>query len=150
MFHSNNPTLFGRPARIVAGTEALRLTIDRLRRVSHSLLGHVPEGAVEARSLLSDFAAQVSDYLDAEDTSGYHGTIRAGHPGTERHVDGLERGHDELRDSVAAIRRFARDGGEGRELGHRIDELVADFERKEHAENELLQEFFLRDEGSSE
>lgn len=149
MFHSNNPTLFGRPERIVAGAEALRSTILGLRRVSLSLLGAVPPSALEARGLLSDFSAQLSVYFGAEEhsDSGYYGTIGAGYPEVEGKVDGIERSHDELRDSVASIRRFARDGGEARELGHRIDGVVDGFERQEHEENELLQEFFLRDEG---
>lgn len=149
MFHSNNPTLFGRPNGIVTGAFALRSTIARLRALSRSLATDVPHEAAEARELLSGFADQLSGYFDAEETGSYYGTILAGHPGPDAKAEGLERGHDVLRDLVASVRRFARDGGESRELGRRIDLVVDDFERQEHEENDLLQEFFLRDEGSA-
>ncbi len=147
MFHSNNPTLFGRPSGIATGAVALRSTIVRLRALSRSLASGVPHQAAEARELLSDFAAQLSVYFDAEETGSYYGTILAGRSGPEGKAAGLERGHDVLRDLVASVRRFARDGGESRELGRRIALVVDDFERQEHEENDLLQEFFLRDEG---
>jgi hypothetical protein len=147
MFHSNNPTLFGRPSDIVTGTLTLRSTIAKMRALSRSLASDVPHEAAEVRELLSGFAEQLSVYFDAEEAGSYYGTILVGHPGPEGKAAGLERGHDVLRDLVASVRRFARDGGESRELGRRIDLVVDDFERQEHEENDLLQEFFLRDEG---
>lgn len=150
MFHSQNPTLFGRPELVVAETETLRSTIGRLRHLSHLLRSEGSCSAFEARSLLSDFSAQLSGYFGAEEDHGYFGTITVEHPSLGPQVVALEHAHDELRDSVASLRRFARDEGESIELGRRIDHVIDGFEQHEHEENDLLQEFFLRDEGSGD
>lgn len=149
MFHSNNPTLFGRPGSVVAGATALRSTIVRLRGLSRSLTSEAPQAPTGVHELLSRFADQLSGYFDPEETSDHHGTIGEGRPDLGGKLEGLEHGHSELRDSVAALGRFAHEEGEAGELGRRIDHVVDDFEQQEHGENELLQEFFLRDEGGA-
>lgn len=150
MFHSQNPTLFGRPELVVAETEILRSTIGRLRLLCHLLQSEGSCSVLEARHLLSDFSAQLSVYFGAEEDNGYFGTITVDCPSLGPQVVALEHAHDELRDSVASLRRFARDEGETIELGCRIEHVLDGFEQHEHKENDLLQEFFLRDEGTSE
>ena len=89
-------------------------------------------------------------YFDAEESSGYFGTIRTDCPELQTKVVALEHAHTHLRDAVASLRRLARKGTAAADLSHRISLVIDDFEAHEHAENGLLQEFFLRDQGSSE
>lgn len=149
MFHSSHPTLFGRPAGVHSETEALRSTIAGLRRVSASLLSYSPQATIEARSLLSDFSARLSTYFDAEEASGYFGMIAAQYPGLEPQVVVLEQEHVDFREAVSSLRRLARDGTETADLSRRIGVVIDNFEQHEHAENDLLDDFFLRSEGST-
>jgi hypothetical protein len=150
MFHSSHPSLFGRPDAVVTESESLRSTIFALRSISGSLLRFTPRAVSEARNLLSDFSARLSTYFDAEEAGGYFGTIRTNCPELKHKVVALEQAHTDLRDAVASLRRLARDGTDAIDLGRRIALVIDDFEAHEHAENSLLQEFVLRDQGSSE
>lgn len=150
MFHSSHPGLFGRPETVVMDSQSLRSTIVGLRRISGSLLSYAPQAMAEARNLLSDFSARLSTYFDAEEAGGYFDTIGTDCPELQHKVVTLEHAHTELRDAVASLRRLARDANESADLGRRIGLVIDDFEAHEHAENGLLQEFFLRDQGSSE
>jgi len=131
-------------------SELLRSTISGLRRVSDSHFGDAPPAMTETRTLLSELSARLSTYFDAEESGGYFGTISTDCPGLLPKVVELEQAHTDLRDAVASLRGLARDGTGAAEVGRRIGVVIDDFETLEHAENDLLQEFFLRDEGSSE
>ena len=150
MFHSTQPRLFGRPDVVVVDSELLRSTISSLRRVSDPHFSYTLQAMTETRTLLSDFSDRLSTYFDAEESGGYFGTISTDCPGLRHKVLELERSHTDLRDAVASLRRLVHDGAEVTDLGRRIGLVIDDFEAHEHAENGLLQEFFLRDQGSSE
>lgn len=150
MFHSYQPDLFGRPDAVVMNSNLLRTTISGLRGVSGSLLSYAPKAMTEACDLLSDFSARLSMYFDAEEASGYFGTIATDCPALQHKVSAMEQAHTELRDAVASLRRLAREGTAAADLSRRIGLVIDDFEAHEHAEKGLLQEFFLRDEGSGE
>jgi hypothetical protein len=104
----------------------------------------------EARGFLSDFSARLSTYFDAEEAGGYFDTIRSACPELQHKVVALEQAHTNIRDSVTSLRRLARDSTEAADLGRRIGIVMDEFDAHEHAENGLLQEFFLHDQGSSE
>jgi hypothetical protein len=131
-------------------SELLRSTISGLRRVSDSHFSDSPHARNETRTLLSDFSARLSTYFDAEESGGYFGTISTDCPGLLPKVADLEQAHTDLRLAVASLRRLVRDGTGAADVGRRIGVVIDDFETLEHAENDLLQEFFLRDQGSSE
>jgi len=150
MFHTSHPDLFGRPDAVVVNSDLLRTTINELRRASGSLLSYSPRAMTEACDLLSDFSARLSMYFDAEEASGYFGTICTDCPELQHKVVALEQTHTELRDAVASLRRLAREGSAAADLSRRIGLVIDDFEAHEHAEKGLLQEFFLRDQGSGE
>lgn len=150
MFHSSHPTQFGRPEGVHSGTEALRSTIAGLRRVSISLMKYIPAATIEARRLLLEFSARLSTYFDAEEASGYFGMIRAEFPVLERKVAVLVQAHRDFLEAVTSLRRLAREGMESDDLARRIGRVVDDFEQHEHAENDLLDDFFLREEARGE
>lgn len=150
MFHASHPSLFGRPDTVVVDSDSLRSTISGLRRISGSLLSYAPRAITDARDLLSDFSARLSTYFDAEEEGGYFGTIWTDCPELQHKVVVLEQEHTDLRDAVATLRRLARDGAQAADLGRRIGLVIDEFEAHERAENGLLQDFFLRDGGTSE
>ena len=53
MFHSSNPTLFGRTDGVLGESEVLWRTIGGLRRISHELSENVDHANIEARRLLA-------------------------------------------------------------------------------------------------
>lgn len=150
MFHSAQPSLFGRPNAVVMESELLRSTISRLRRLSTSRFKDARHAMTETRTLLSEFSARISSYFDAEESGGYYGTISMDCPGLVPKVAELEQAHTHLRHAVASLRRLIRDGTVVADVGRRIGLVMDDFEALEHAEKDLIQEFFLRDQGSSE
>jgi len=143
MFHSSNPSLFGRPAGVIAEAEALQSTIVELRRLSRSLIEEHPPGGDRARLLLADFSAQLATYFDAEEAGGYFRTIVTDRPDLGQRVHLLEQAHEDLRENVASLRRLAHDGSETVELGMGIEDVIASFEDHEAAEIGLLHEFLV-------
>jgi hypothetical protein len=150
LFHSSHPNLFGRPDAVVANSDLLCTTIGDLRRVSGFLLGYAPQAMNEAGDLLSDFSARLSMYFDAEEASGYFGTICTDCPELQNKVVALEQTHTELRDAVASLRRLAHQGVAAADLSRRIGVVIDDFEAHEQAERRLLRDFFLSGQGSGE
>jgi hypothetical protein len=141
MFHSLNPTLFGRPAGVLSEAESLLVTIGELRRVSDALIAHMPHATTHARLLLSDFSAQLSTYFDAEENGGYFQTIVTDRADLEPRIAILRATHDRLRDSVASLRRLARNESDSTTLGHGIADVIDALDRHEVMERALLQEF---------
>lgn len=150
MFHATNPTLFGRPEGVLSETEALQSTLVQLRSVAAALTARAPRAPLVARRLLATFAANLRMYFALEDATRYFGAMESHYPFLGPQVAATARTRKRLRDSVTALRRLARLNPDLPDLGPRIITVVKAFERQEQAENELLQEYFLRDEGSGE
>ena len=147
MFVSSTPTLFGRPEAVQSGDGALRLTIVELRSVCDALRDSDVRAGATARRLLSDFSAELFVYFDAEEGDDYFETMVMDCPHLKGQVDRLQAAHDVLRDSAGSLQQLASCGGPEALLADAIGDLVDDFEQHENAENELLQQFLLTDEG---
>jgi len=150
MFHSSNPTLFGRPNGVLAETEALWRTLAGLRRVSGALLGSASQATIEARRLLATFSTNLSTYFDTAESRGYFGTIVAECPDLEDRVTAIGQAREDLQTSVTSVRRLAFRTEDSAELGRRIGGVVEGFEKHEHSESELLRRFFLGGEGRAD
>jgi hypothetical protein len=147
MFHSFNPSLFGRPSGVLAETRALESSIAALRAVSVSLRELKDSARDDAGPVLADFAARLSVYFDAEEGGGYFETIAGGNSQLQSRVADLGDVHEKLRDSVSSARRKAHSSSDYdmANLGGHIDRIIDEFERHEDEERALLQEFFLRE-----
>ncbi|HEX3596787.1 MAG TPA: hypothetical protein VHU80_16875 [Polyangiaceae bacterium] len=143
MFHSPNPTLFGRPDGVLTETEALWRTVAGLRGVAAALAGSASQVTIEARRLLANFSTNLAAYFNVKEAGGYFGAIVAERPDLEKRVTALTRGRAELKDSVTSVRRLSFRTADRMELGRRIGGVVEGFEKHEQSENELLQTFFL-------
>jgi hypothetical protein len=143
MFHSANPTLFGRTDGVLGESEVLGRTISGLRRVSHDLSEDVGPATIEARRLLAALSTSLSSYFDAMEANGYFATIAAECPGLLERVHALCEDRERLQLSVTSVRRLAFRTTDAVELGLRIDGVLEGFEEHERSECELLQRFFL-------
>ena len=152
MFHSTNPSLFGRPDGVLSRVYALRASVITLRGVSVSLRGENSRAYVAAGRALGDFSATLSTYFDAEENGGYFAGIVDDCPDFKSRISSPEETHGHLRESIASVRRMATRAERSQmpALARHIDRILDDLERHEHAENELLQDFFLNDDGSGE
>lgn len=131
---------------------ALRASVVALRRISLSLQGEMSQDYAAASGALSDFSATLATYFDAEENGGYFAGIVDDCPQFQGRIHKLEETHEHLRATIASARHLADRGerSEMRALGRDIDCILEKLERHERAENELMQDFFLSDGGSSE
>ncbi|HEX4337823.1 MAG TPA: hypothetical protein VH062_18060 [Polyangiaceae bacterium] len=142
MFHSSNPTLFGRPEGVLAETEALHSTLAGLRRVSNSLIGNVAQARIEARRLLATFSSVLARYFNGAESGAYFGAILAEYPHLAKRVSALGSSRADLQGSVTSVRRLAFRDADTAELGRRIDGVIDVFEEHERSEAALLRDFF--------
>jgi hypothetical protein len=143
MFHSSNPTLFGRTEGVLGESELLSRTIGGLRRNSHELAENVDQANIEARRLLATLSTSLSAYFDAVEANGYFATIVADCPGLGQRVQALCEAREHLQLSVTSARRLAFCTTDAAELGQRIGGVLDGLEAHERSERDLLQRFFL-------
>ncbi|HVU05848.1 MAG TPA: hypothetical protein VHE30_29065 [Polyangiaceae bacterium] len=146
MFHETNPTLFGRPDSVLTGTRALQSTLSELRAANTCLAHNLPDAFFATRRLLSDFSTQLSGYFDVSESARHFNAIARECPSLEHRARVLERAHRLLKRSFATAGEPAlrREKVCTLAFSARIDGLLEDFEEHEHAERELLQDFFNR------
>jgi len=146
MFHTTNPTLFGRPQGVLSRRRALQSTLSDLRTANSCLSSNLPDAFFATLRLMSDFSSQLSGYFEVTESEGHFNAIARECPSLERRARVLEQAHDRLKESFAT----AISPAAGREkvctlaLSARIDGLLDDFEQHEQAEGELLRDFFQR------
>jgi hypothetical protein len=143
MFHSSNPTLFGRTGGVLGESEVLWRTIGGLRRISHELSENVYDANIEARRLLATLSTSLSTYFDTSEAKSYFATIVADCPGLVERVGTLCEARERLQLSVTSARRLAFRTTDAAELGQRIDGMLDGFVAHERSECDLLQRFFL-------
>jgi hypothetical protein len=145
MFHSSNPSLFGRPASVLCGANALQSTVFELRGACASLSSNAPHAFLSTFRLLSDFAGQLSGYFEATGSADHFDAISEECPNLGPRARVVQQGHEELRVSVAAAKSLGRGPDTICTLGfsRHVGRLLDDFEEHEHAERRLLQDFFL-------
>jgi hypothetical protein len=146
MFHSSNPSLFGRPAGVLSEVQALRGTLSELRTVCISLSEKQPDAVQAATRMLSSLAEHLSIAFDSGSHTAYFKVMTDECPSLAEPITKLARSRARLRDSVAWVQGLADHVTQsntpllGRHIVHILDALVG----HEQAENELLQQFFLR------
>jgi hypothetical protein len=149
MFHSSNPSLFGRGDSVLSTIYALRASVAVLRRISLSLQDEMSPDYAAASGALSDLSSTLATYFDAEESGGYFAGNVDDCPEFQGRIHKLEETHEHLRDTIASALHMA-DRGERSEmpgLGRDIDCILEQLEQHERAENELMQDFFLSDGG---
>lgn len=143
MFHSSNPSLFGRPTSVRSESGALRSTVSELRRICLALLSRGPRAFVDADRALAEFAGRLSSYFDAGQATPYFKIIVEECPSLGARATSLEQDHESLKQSVDWVRGLSTRANPTR-LARHIGGVLDRFEEHEHAETALLQDFFLR------
>jgi hypothetical protein len=142
MFHSSNPSFFGRPTGVSSESLALRSTVSELRGVCLSLLRRGPRAFVDADRALADFAGRLSSYFDAGQGAPYFKTIVEVCPSLGARATSIEQDHEALMQSVDWVRGLTARANATR-LARHIGGVLDRFEEHERAETALLQDFFL-------
>lgn len=148
MFHDVNPSYFGRPEGVLAQAEAVRTTVESLKRVATVLVTTPAQDPLEARRLLATLCMSLAVYFDAGEARRYFGALLDERPDLQEGVDDLLNGRGLLRDSVTYVRRMAFRTADMGDLARGISRIVERFERHEESENHLVQRFF-RNEGAT-
>jgi len=148
MFHDVNPSFFGRPEGVVIQAEALRATVESLKRVATTLVANPAPDPVEARRLLSTLCMSLAVYFDPAEARRYFGALLGERPDLQEGVNVLLNGRGLLRDSITYVRQMAFRGMDMGDLARGITGVVERFERHEASESLLVQRFF-NNEGAS-
>ena len=145
MFHSSNPSLFGRPDSVLRGSRSIEYTVSELRGACTLLSSNVPHAFSATLHLLTYFSRQLSSYFDGAESSNHFDAIATGCPSLARRARVVERDHEALRKSFAAVEKV---GGLEKVctlgLARHVTNLLDLFEEHEDAERLLLQDFFVR------
>jgi hypothetical protein len=143
VFHSTNPSFFGRPASVLSESRQLRLSVLELRRVCVSLMGRMPRAFVDADAGLSDLFRRLSVYFDIAENDAHFQAIAEECPSLRDRASAIGKEHEDLKHSVSSLRDLASRANATR-LAKHIGSVLDRLEQHEIAETELLQDFFRR------
>lgn len=105
--------------------------------------------------MLSMFAHHLHSHFALEEQDGFIGDTVSGDAGTSRQVDALLAEHRALENELAALvdsaaRANAAGGGFSESFVDALDRFMAHLKAHEHAENEVVQEFLVRDQAAAD
>lgn len=124
-------------------------TVTRLRELCVSLgNGRVPAD-VDPAGLIEEFEEQLILHLAAEEAEEFFGSLVTEEPRLLGRVASLQTEHGEMADVLDHLVEFARGRPPDSVVAARLTEFLDRFDAHEQAENALMQEFFLLDEGGS-
>ncbi len=139
--------LAGITEAVLEGHAELDKTVSRLRGLCVALHdGHTPADGDPA-SLIEEFEAQLLPHFAAEEAEEFFGSLVTDQPSLLKRVELLQDDHIGMAEALDALQNFAESGPTGPDLAVRITQFLDRFDAHEHAENELMQEFFLLDQG---
>jgi hypothetical protein len=126
---------------------ALDRTVVRLRELCMALAGDHAAAGTAAAALIEEFESQLLPHFVAEEADEFFGSLVAEEPRLLQLVERLEAQHEEMADTLDDLLRFALSRPPGPELASRLNQFLDRFDEHEHAENALLQDSLLLDEG---
>jgi iron-sulfur cluster repair protein YtfE (RIC family) len=109
--------------------------------------GDSPRSERRLHELIERCTDELIEHFATEEADGYFGTLATDCPRLASAVVRLEVEHEEMRREIKEIRALAGRSGSATEAGRRIGALIGRLQIHEHAENVLLQEFYLADDG---
>ena len=132
----------------VAGSERGRLDAT-LRQVSELSQGwQAGRLGADPRPLLSQLRVDWELHFALEEADAYFGVVIRERPSLSHVIVALKREHELLLGQLETLRGQAADTEHWATLAVPVAELVESFRGHEHREADLLQEFFLRDDGT--
>jgi hypothetical protein len=129
-----------------AGHGDLDRTVNELRFVCQTIRsGQVPDTRVG--ELLERFSEELLLHFAEEELEETFGSLLTDQPRLLHRVDRLQKEHGDMSDAVGMLMEVARSEAVGIELVGRLERLLDWLAVHEHAENTLMQELVLLDEG---
>jgi hypothetical protein len=139
--------LFGSFSAVLRGHEELRQSLKRLAEMCDTLeLGVAPRLSPE--HLIHTLRSELREHFAAEEADAYFGAIVRERPALAHTVAALRQEHQKLVKEADDLEGLARDRSRWSALPRPTLALMGHLRAHEHAKTRLLQEFFLRDEGS--
>jgi hypothetical protein len=142
-------TLPSTPSKVTlaAGTEPTRLDTT-LRRVA-DLCQALQSGRadVDPASLFSQWRVDLELHFALEEANSYFGLVLRERPSLSQPITRLRHEHAAMLEQLDALRGLVTEPSRWPELVRPTAELIDAFRKHEHEEADLLQEFFLRDDG---
>lgn len=131
-----------------AGHDELDRTVDELRRICVTIrAGSVPD--VDVPELLGRFEEDLLLHFAEEELEETFGSLLTDQPRMLHRVNRLQKEHGDMTDIVTRLVEVASSEGAGIELIARLERLLDWLTVHEHAENTLMQDLLLLDEGES-
>jgi hemerythrin len=142
------PTLFGRATTVLGQHATLHVLLDRLRDACANVAGASDEPGADRRRLMEEFRERLCVHFAAEEDEGYFGMVAAVSPALSTEVTHLLEEHAEFLAVVERLLALAEAIEDREEFTETLRAFLQRFNAHERAENRLMQEFFLRDEGT--
>ncbi|HEV8547475.1 MAG TPA: hemerythrin domain-containing protein [Polyangiaceae bacterium] len=140
----SSPT-FGPPVPGVNEKGRLDATLRRLGDLYPAL--QAGQADVAPQTLLSELRVDLELHFALEEANAYFGVVLRERPSLSHGISKLRHEHATLLEKVERMRALAPDRARWSELATLTSELVDAFRAHEREEADLLQEFFLRDDG---
>ena len=140
------PTLFGRFTAASGEHERLAVTLRELNAMCAALESGVRERAVDSVPfrLIADLRRNLERHFGAEEAEGYFGEVVLERPRLLPRIAALRAEHTAMLEETAKLAEISADERRWPELPLPTRRLVKALRAHEHAESELLQEFFSR------
>jgi hypothetical protein len=139
------PSTFIGPAPVGRDVGRLEATLLRVGDLCQAL--KAGRSDVEPHQVFSELRVDLELHFALEEANAYFGVVLRERPSLSHGVNKLRHEHVELLDQLEALRKSAADPLGWPELAQRAAALIDAFRAHEREESELLQEFFLRDDG---
>jgi hemerythrin HHE cation binding domain-containing protein len=138
-------TPFGAVPALPAEPQRLDTTLRRVGELCQAL--DAGRGDVEPVALFSQLRVDLELHFALEEANSYFGVVLRERPSLSQPISRLRHEHAALLEKLEALRLIVGDPLRWAELSRPTAELVDAFRKHEHEEAELMQEFFLRDDG---
>lgn len=142
------PTLFGRATTVLGQHATLHVLLDRLRDACGSVADGCSEPGVDRRRLIEELHEKLRIHFAAEEDEGYFGMVVSASPALSGQVTRLREEHEEFLSVVQRLLALAEAAPDREAFTDTLRGFLERFNAHERAENQLLQEFLLRDEGT--
>ncbi len=146
MEQTSSPALpFGRPVAGLGENGRLDTTLRRVGDLYNAL--QAGRADVDPTEVLSQLRVDLELHFALEEANAYFGVVLRERPSLSHGINKLRHEHGTLLEKLESLRSVATDPLRWPELALPAAELVDAFRTHEREEAELLQEFFLRDDG---
>jgi hemerythrin len=141
------PALFGRITAVQRDHTALLEMVASLRNLQTTLHQAEDDCALPPLYPIQDFAILLYTHFSTEESDAYFGAVVSERPSLGPRIDNLRSDHEIIVRTLANLPVRAAAGATGHELATLLGNVLDFLQAHERRENELMQDYLLRDEG---